>query len=130
MSKIKVNSNKCTGCMICELVCSIAKNEEVNPKRARIRVKETFPIPGSPIVCSQCKKPLCREVCPVNAIEINDVSITINYDKCTKCMKCVKVCPFNAVFIDVKDGKPIICDLCNGDPQCVKYCPKGALIYE
>ncbi len=44
MSKIKVNSNKCTGCMICELVCSIAKNEEVNPKRARIRVKETFPI--------------------------------------------------------------------------------------
>ena len=28
-----------------------------------------------------------------------------------------------------KTGKPIICDLCDGDPQCVKVCSPKALEY-
>jgi Fe-S-cluster-containing hydrogenase component 2 len=27
-------------------------------------------------------------------------------------------------------SKPLICDLCNGDPACVKRCPTEALRFE
>jgi Fe-S-cluster-containing hydrogenase component 2 len=131
MNRIKVIKNKCTGCGICEMVSSIAKNKVVNPKKARIRVKDMYPIPGYPVVCIQCNDPLCKKTCPGGAIKINENgTVIINYNKCTKCMKCVDACPFDTMFIYVQDGKPIKCDLYGGDPQCVKYYPTGALIYE
>lgn len=130
MKKIRVIRKKCTSCQICEMVCAITKNGILNPKQARVKVKESFPIPGFPILCVQCKEPLCKKACPVEAIAIDDSHIVIiNYDKCIKCMDCVKACPFGAMFIDPQDGKPIKCDVCGGDPQCVKYCPTGTLIY-
>ena len=131
MNKIRVIKDRCTSCGICEMVCSITKNGVLNPKQSRIRVKEMFPIPGYPEVCTQCKNPLCKKACSVDAIENNNSgTVLVSYGKCIKCMKCVEACPFGTMFVDIHDGKPIKCDLCNGDPQCVRYCPTGALIYK
>ena len=33
-----VNTDKCTGCRVCELVCSMAKQNEFNPRKSYIRV--------------------------------------------------------------------------------------------
>ena len=33
-----VDTDKCTACRVCELVCSMSKEGEFNPKRSRIRV--------------------------------------------------------------------------------------------
>jgi carbon-monoxide dehydrogenase iron sulfur subunit len=33
-----IDTDKCTGCKICELVCSMAKLGEFNPKKSYIRV--------------------------------------------------------------------------------------------
>ena len=36
--RIQVNLEKCTGCRICELICSMTRHGESNPKRSRIHV--------------------------------------------------------------------------------------------
>jgi Fe-S-cluster-containing hydrogenase component 2 len=42
---------------------------------------------------------------------------------------CAKACPFGAIFTH-KDLKfPIICDLCEGNPECAKICPSKAILY-
>ena len=39
---VKIDVNKCTGCRVCELICSAFHSEPkysvINPKRSRIRV--------------------------------------------------------------------------------------------
>ncbi len=41
-----------------------------NPKKAALRVLITYPHPVMrlPIVCSQCKVPVCADACPVGAL--------------------------------------------------------------
>jgi len=39
MEKIQIDSEKCTGCRTCEVVCSMTHSKGViNPRRARVRV--------------------------------------------------------------------------------------------
>ena len=56
--------------------------------------------------------------------------IKLNPDKCIGCGKCVEACPFDAIWLNKKEGKVFKCDLCNGDPECVKWCPHEALEFE
>ena len=126
---IRVDPEKCTGCRICELICSAQKNGEFNPKRSRIRIAkmERFFI-DIPTVCQQCTKPLCRKSCESGAIEKADSGIMIvDQEKCIGCGDCVTACPFDAIFVDPVDDKAIVCDLCQGDPKCVQWCPTEAL---
>ena len=48
---------------------------------------------------------ICAEVCPNDAIKINDVAVILD-DKCNRCRKCTKnVCPNYAISIaDDKKG--------------------------
>lgn len=47
---------------------------------------------------------LCREVCPQEAITLNDIA-TVDPEKCTDCGACVNECPNEAISIpDLKDG--------------------------
>jgi Fe-S-cluster-containing hydrogenase component 2 len=41
----------------------------------------------------------------------------------------VEACPFEAVFLDPRAEKAMVCDLCGGAPQCVKWCPTAALSF-
>lgn len=126
---IKINPEKCTGCRVCELICSATKYNEFNPKRSRIHIvkMERFFI-DIPLVCRLCPKPLCAGSCPTAAIkkEQND-TVHIDEKLCTGCRQCVEACPFGAMSIDLFSNKAIVCDLCAGHPQCVDWCPSGAL---
>jgi len=128
MKKLTVDSGACIGCHFCEIVCSLAHSDnEVNPRRARIRVHEDiFNKVFKPVVCQQCKKAQCIEACEQDAIH-KDPKLgvpVIDYQKCTACLSCLKACPFGAIFYDEREGLPLVCDLCGGDPQCIKFCPK------
>ena len=126
---IKVNPEKCTGCRICELICSADKHSEFNPKRSRVRIvkMERFFI-DIPTVCQQCSKPLCLKSCDSGAIEKTDNGVmVVDREKCTGCGDCVSACPFDAIFLDPVDDKAIVCDLCQGNPKCVQWCPTEAL---
>ena len=66
-----IDIEKCAGCGICELACSLYNEKECNPERSRTRVirYEDQGIPYCvPVACQQCEKPICKEVCPVKAI--------------------------------------------------------------
>ena len=84
-----------------------------------------------PIICSQCKVPMCADACPVEALKRADGVVSLNTDECISCMKCVEACPFGAMYAHNDVEHPIKCDLCDGleEPQCVKYCYTEALQY-
>jgi Fe-S-cluster-containing hydrogenase component 2 len=122
--------DNCSGCRVCEIVCSITHEGACNPRKSRIRVSSK-PGVDYPNVCRQCRVPRCAEACPTGAIA-KDKKIgayIVDNEKCTACHACVASCPFGAITIHPNSGFPIKCDLCGGSPQCVKYCPQNVLEY-
>jgi Fe-S-cluster-containing hydrogenase component 2 len=43
---LKFNHEKCSGCGVCKLACSIKNFEEVTPSKAVLRIEGLFPEPG------------------------------------------------------------------------------------
>lgn len=133
MMKILVaDPELCTGCRLCEMVCSVKKEGVSDPSRSRIRIikweAEGFYIP---MFCQQCEEPVCSTVCPVNAIEKNEETgkVTTNLDLCVGCRSCLTTCPLGGLGFDCKEKKMLRCDQCDGDPACVKYCDTKAIQY-
>ena len=133
MTKVlAIDYEKCTGCRLCELVCSVKHEGVSNPARSRIRiVKWEWEGIYIPVVCNQCETAPCITMCTTNArFRDEELGITtIDYDRCIGCKTCVAVCPFGATSVDPVTGKIITCDLCDGDPACVKFCATGAVRY-
>jgi len=124
--------DKCIGCKICEVSCALEHGSEINPLVSRIKVlrndKKGLDVIG---ICVQCDESPCINICPVQAISIDEKLevIIVNEELCMGCGQCVKVCPYDGIHLDVKTKKALICDLCGGDPACVKGCPVNALEY-
>jgi len=123
---------KCTGCRLCEIVCSVKHNGVSNPTLARIHVvkwdNEGFYLP---MRCQQCQDAPCLAICPKGAIyrdpELD--SVRIDHELCIGCKMCVQACPFGAMGWNPERGRVFKCDLCHGDPQCVRFCDMKAVDY-
>ncbi|MDI6641028.1 MAG: 4Fe-4S dicluster domain-containing protein [Elusimicrobiota bacterium] len=125
-----VDQEKCTGCRMCEVVCSWKHEGECNPALSRIQVvSDRSKSANFTVVCEQCEKALCQESCPAGAIYYNAEfgAYIVDEKKCIGCKICLSVCPVGAIGFNTKNGIAIKCDLCEGEPQCVKYCPLGAI---
>jgi len=121
---IVINAPLCTGCIQCELVCSINKSGWANPLCSRIRVaKDLEKGIFLPMVCRQCNPAPCVEMCPQEALQrsLGTGTIRIDPTRCNHCQACVSACPFGAINV-APDESINICDLCGGDPMCVKFC--------
>ena len=127
MPRIEFNPGACSGCQICQQVCSLVKVGVLNIEKARIRIVTEF---GKNYtrhiahVCRQCEDPPCVAVCPTGALEKKDGRIIVHEEKCILCLNCKNACPFNAIFIHPELKAPLICDACGA---CTTYCPMGAL---
>jgi len=135
MKRIVWDMAKCTGCRVCEAVCSLVKEGEFNPVKARgkvVRTVENSILYSVRVTCLQCEEPNCMAVCPTGAITVNDGGVKIvNEEKCIGCKMCEMACPVGAIAVNAEKGVSLKCDLCDGleEPQCVKYCYTEALQY-
>jgi len=135
MKVLQVDIEKCVGCHMCEVACSLKNTGRVQPSRSRIKVisyeKRGVYHNYIPMVCQQCTTPLCVEACPTNALsrDTETGAIVVDDDACVGCRVCIMVCPIGGVSIDPATDVAYKCDLCGGDPECVKYCYYEALEY-
>ena len=63
--------------------------------------------------CQGCLEHPCQEVCPKNAIHMENGRSVIDQEKCIKCGKCMEACPYNAI---IKQERP-----------CAKACGMNAI---
>lgn len=132
---LKFKNKLCTGCRLCELICSASHFGEFAPTRARIRVGND-PLQGESKVmaCFSCPDAPCIDACPQAAISRAAPRQPLSIDPalCDGCggdPVCVPACPYRAMFFDAVSQVALACDLCGGDPQCVKVCyPKAVTV--
>jgi len=126
MPYIYADPLECTGCRICELICSFTFEKVLNPKKARVRVRRLEPAIDIPIVCRNCEKPPCVDACPTGAMYKSPKTdiVLVDEKKCIGCAACVDACPFGAVFLHPDKGVAVKCTVCGA---CVEYCPVGCL---
>jgi carbon-monoxide dehydrogenase iron sulfur subunit len=124
-----IRAEFCTGCEMCRVACSMVKEKEVNPARARLTVKRLV-MDGlmTPYICLNCKEPACMEACRRGAITKDAETgwVTIDKEKCNNCTLCIAACPFSAIVL-TSEKEVLLCDVCDGNPKCVEMCPTGAL---
>ncbi len=127
MKCIAVQSDKCTGCRLCQLTCT-AQNFKLNThKSARIGIVPRFPEGFFEVhLCNQCGT--CLSVCPVGAISVESSgAYVIDETTCINCGACVDSCPQGAIFRSPARTCPYMCNLCGA---CVANCTSGALSWE
>ena len=94
--------------------------------------------------CQNCLAASCQKVCPKGAISFVNGRSVIDKDKCIKCGKCEKACPYHAIIHlerpcaaacgmnaigSDKHGRAVIDqEKCVACGQCLVSCPFGAIV--
>ena len=122
----------CVGCRACEYACSLHHEGVVWPAKSRIHVLKYKGVVDVPVICWHCDDAPCIKSCPTTpkAIDKDPKTGGIKLDAklClgAKCNKCIEACPSKFIRRDPEKGMPLMCDLCDGDPECVKACAAQA----
>ena len=94
--------------------------------------------------CQNCIAASCQKVCPKDAISFRNNRSYIDLDKCIRCGKCAKACPYNAI-VHLERPCAVACgmdaigsdehgratinqDKCVACGQCLVSCPFGAIV--
>jgi Fe-S-cluster-containing dehydrogenase component len=126
---VDCDPDKCTGCTVCEYICSLTKEDAFNAHKSRIRTTRLHPLINIAITCRLCSPAPCVTACPRDALTQSEETgvIMVDDDKCDGCSWCIEACDYGAITLHPEKKVVRICDLCDGDPECVKWCPEEAL---
>jgi len=131
--RIAIEPQRCIGCRLCSVACSITKTGAAGLAEARIWVAH-FGRPSVyvPVTCTHCAEAWCERACPTGAIarEAGTGLVRLEESKCIGCRLCVQACPFGAVGYSEDRGRALKCDTCGGDPACARICPTHAVRFE
>ena len=131
--RLALNADLCTGCLQCEMACSLRQEGLFAPAFSRIKVFEFEHGRRSvPYTCTQCEEAWCLHACPVAAISIDPTLGTKVVDEsvCVGCRVCTIACPYGTINFNTRSGKVVKCDLCGGEPACADACPTGAIRWQ
>jgi len=125
---VVAEAERCSGCRVCELICSLTREGECNPFVSAIhRQTVALDLRFEPETCKQCADAPCGQACPTDAIAHDPLTggVVVDTKACTACGACVEACPFGQIRL--VNELVVKCDLCGGEPLCVTWCPRKAL---
>ncbi len=125
------DDEKCNGCLLCAVVCSLVHTGEIDLERSHIKVWGADEERFAPLTCHHCETPSCVLACPTKACyqDKQTLRVLIDKKKCIGCQTCVLACPFGHAHYDKVARISTKCDYCDGDPECVRICEKKAISY-
>jgi len=139
---IIVNTKDCVGCNTCEVACKQEHNISIGPRWIRVypdgprKIENKLQFRYIVTHCIHCSRPLCEDVCTVNAIsKRQDGIVLIDDNICNGCRDCIEACPLGAMQFDEEKGVAQKCDLCVGkldnglQPACVAACPSHCIYF-
>jgi len=117
--RIKVDKEKCSGCHLCETICSLFHLGVVNAEKSAVHIEKNDldTSSNSPVVCRQCKEMKC--------LGEEEASPGVEREKFIWPEERSRKCPFHA--LTAYGDHSYHCHLCGGRPQCVKVCTTGAI---
>ena len=131
---IVCDTEKCTGCRLCEYACSVCQDSSLNPRHSRIKVVRVEPVFNVAMSCVACEDRRCIEGCPTQAITYDEKEghIVIDEQACDGCGLCIERCPYGSIGLSTDGKRAFVCDFCQGQdkPRCVELCPKEALSFK
>ncbi|MCW4010298.1 MAG: thiamine pyrophosphate-dependent enzyme [Candidatus Bathyarchaeota archaeon] len=128
---IKCDADKCSGCEICEYVCSAEKEHVFNPSKSRIRALRLNVLFNMAVTCRACIDAPCVKVCARDALSQSKENgvIIVDESKCDGCGWCIEACEYGAMTLHPVTRKVMVCDICGGEPACITECPESALTF-
>lgn len=134
MRRLSADSNKCSLCGLCTLVCAQRLTGHTDLYLGAIKVDSALPSSYKTRLhyCLQCDNAHCISACPQKALTRGaDNVVYLDKEACNSCkgeFLCVKACKVHGIFSDSRFPYPIKCDLCAGEkPKCISICPMKAI---
>ena len=123
MKRLSADPAKCTGCGVCEKVCSKAYYKVEDREKSAIRISADGQGGYTIAVCDQCG--VCKEMCSIMALKTAANGV-VRLDKkiCVGCLICVGECSRDYMQYHNSLPTPYKCVACG---LCAKQCPTRAL---
>ena len=133
-----VNPDKCTGCMRCEINCTLVNDGFVSSYMSRVKMARNLTSSRNgnglytennwvyfPDTCRQCEDPACGNACPMQALYAEDHGVRqVDTEKSVGCGACTQACPWHMPTVNPETKKSSKCIQCGA---CAEGCVTGAL---
>ena len=86
-------------CCCCGCCCAVLRTLKLTPKPAQ-STWSAFRVEITGETCDQCG--VCLDRCQMDALDLSDDGITVNYDRCIGCGLCVTTCPTGTLSLSKK----------------------------